>query len=128
MTAVLSLLAALIVIEYNKFDHDGEHFQSPHAILGLITYILFASQAIVGILQFYAQGLLGGPSKAKALYKYHRMSGYVLVVLAFATVAAATQTDFNKNLLHISLWAVIVTAVITLIGLVPRIKKQKLGL
>jgi len=43
-------------------------------------------------------------------------------------VAAATQTDFNKNVLHIQLWAVIVAAVLTLIGVLPRIKKQKLGL
>ena len=128
ITSILSLLAGLIVIEYNKIAHAGAHFESPHAILGLITYILFVSQALVGILQYYAQGLLGGPENAKAIYKYHRMSGYVLLVLAFATVAAATQTDFNKNVLHINLWAVIVAAVITLIGLLPRIKKQKLRL
>jgi len=65
---------------------------------------------------------------AKAMYKYHRASGYTLLILAFATVAAATQTDFNKNVLHIQLWAVIVAAVLTLIGVLPRIKKQKLGL
>ena len=52
----------------------------------------------------------------------------MLLVLAFATVAAATETDYNKNVLHIQLWAVLVAEVIALVGLLPRIKKQKLGL
>lgn len=126
ITSILSLLAGLIVIVYNKGNHP--HFQSPHAILGLITYILFVIQALVGITQYYAQGLYGGPDNAKAVYKYHRVSGYVLLVLAFVTVSAATQTDYNKKILHINLWAVIIAAVITLVGILPRIKKQKLGL
>ncbi|CAF9930506.1 hypothetical protein IMSHALPRED_008199 [Imshaugia aleurites] len=127
-TAVLSLLAAFIIIEYNKFAHAGAHFTSPHGILGLITYIFFAIQAVVGITQYYTPGIYGSVDNAKAIYKYHRMSGYLLLILSFATVAAATQTGFNTGTLHIKLWAVIVAAVITLIGLLPRIKKQKLGL
>lgn len=42
-------------------------------------------------------------------------------------MAAATFTDFNKKL-GVKLWAVVVSAVITLVGIVPRIKKVKLGL
>ncbi|KAL8711342.1 MAG: hypothetical protein Q9220_004239 [cf. Caloplaca sp. 1 TL-2023] len=128
LTSILTLIAALVIIEYNKIAHAGAHFTSPHAILGLITYILFFLQAIVGIAQYYAPGLLGGKDKAKSIYKYHRMSGYVLLVLGFATVALATQTGFNVNVLHIQLWAVIVASVITLVGVLPRIKKQKMGL
>lgn len=127
-TSVLSLLAGLVVIEYNKISHAGAHFESPHAILGLITYLLFAIQAAVGITQYYTPKLYGSVDNAKAVYKYHRMSGYVLLVLSFATVAAATQTAFNLNVLHIKLWAVIVASVLTLVGVLPRIKKGKLGL
>ncbi|KAL9001151.1 MAG: hypothetical protein Q9169_000334 [Polycauliona sp. 2 TL-2023] len=128
LTSILTLIAALVVIEYNKIAHSGAHFESPHAILGLITYILFFLQAIVGIAQYYTPGLLGGTEKAKSIYKYHRMSGYVILIMSFITIAAATQTGFNKNILHIQLWAVVVASVITLAGLLPRIKKQKLGL
>ncbi|KAI4149156.1 MAG: hypothetical protein L6R39_002593 [Caloplaca ligustica] len=127
-TAVLSLLAALVIIEYNKIAHRGAHFQSPHAILGLITYILFFIQAAIGIAQFYTPAVFGGVANAKKIYKYHRMSGYAILVMSFVTVAAATQTGFNKGVLHIQLWAVVVAAVITLVGVLPRIKKQKLGL
>lgn len=115
------------MIEYNKIAHSGSHFESPHAILGLITYILFGIQAVVGITQYYSPSLYGSVDNAKAIYKYHRMSGYVLLILSFATVAAATQTGFNVMSLHIRLWAVIVASVITLVGVLPRIKKGKLG-
>ena len=66
--------------------------------------------------------------KAKSLYKWHRLSGYLVLTLLLATVAAATQTDYNKNVLDIKLWAVLISAILVLIGVFPRIKKQKLGL
>jgi type IV secretory pathway TrbD component len=65
---------------------------------------------------------------AKKVYKYHRAGGYVILTTALATVAAATQTDYVKGILGIQLWAVIVASVVTLAGVLPRIKKQKLGL
>lgn len=125
---IYSLIAGLIVIEVNKFAHDGTHFVSPHAILGLITYIFLALQVFVGFTQYYTPRLYGSVDTAKSLYKYHRVSGYVNLVLLFSTVAAATQTDFNKTTLKIKLWAVLLTAILVLIGIIPRIKKQKLGL
>ena len=126
--AVDALLAGLVIIEYNKISHGGIHFESPHAILGLLTYILFIGQALVGIAQYYTPGVFGGVNNAKKLYKYHRAGGYVALTLSLATVAAATQTDFNKDVLHIKLWAVLVATGLVLVGLLPRIKKQKLGL
>ncbi|MCJ1417519.1 hypothetical protein MMC32_003863 [Xylographa parallela] len=128
MTSILSLIAGLIIIEYNKISHGGIHFVSVHAILGLVTYILLIVQALVGITQYYTPSLYGGLDNAKAIWKYHRMSGYLILLLFFATISAATQTDFNKNVLHIQLWAVIVASILTLIGIVPRIQMQKLGL
>lgn len=122
------LIAGLVVIEYNKFSHGGIHFESPHAILGLVTYIFLAVQALVGFTAYFMPKLYGGEDKAKALYKWHRLSGYVLLVLFLATVTAATQTDYNKTTLHIRIWAVLIPAILVLIGLFPRIKKQKLGL
>lgn len=72
--------------------------------------------------------IYGGEDQAKSLYKYHRMSGYLVLVVMLATVAAATQTDYNKNILHIKLWAVLVASVLVLVGTLPRVKKGKLGL
>jgi hypothetical protein len=126
--ALDALVAGLVIIEYNKISHGGIHFESPHAILGLITYILLAIQALVGFTQYFVPQLYGSVARAKSLYKWHRMSGYLVLVMMLATVAAATQTDFNKTTLHIRLWAVLVSAVLVLIGVLPRIKKQKFGL
>lgn len=125
--ALATAIAGLVIIEYNKISHKGTHFVSVHAILGLITYILLAIQSIVGLTQYFTPALYGGEANAKKLYKYHRVSGYVILVLMLATICAATQTGFNKNVLEIQLWAVIVASVITLAGVLPRIKKNKFG-
>ena len=125
---MLALLAGLILIEYNKIGHGGSHFTSPHAVLGLVTYVVFAVQAAVGATQYYVPGVYGGVERAKSIYKYHRMSGYVVLVLGLATVCAATQTGFNKGTLHVRLWAVIVASVLLLAGVLPRVRKGKLGI
>lgn len=125
--AIVAFIAALVMIETHKLKGHGEHFESPHAIMGVITYILVILQAIFGALQFFAPGLFGGIENAQKLYKYHRWSGYIIFTLGLATACAATQTDYNKEVLHIQLWAVIVASVIALAGLLPRIKKGKLG-
>ena len=122
------LIAGLILIEVNKNVNGLPHLESPHAILGVITYIVLILQVLIGIAQYYIPNLLGGVSNAKKVYKYHRVSGYVILLLTLVTVAAATQTKFNKMALHIHMWAVIVTGLLVLAGIVPRIKKQKIGL
>jgi len=126
--ALDALVAALVIVEINKFSHNGIHFESAHAILGLITYILLAIQALVGFTQYFTPQLYGSEAKAKSLYKWHRLSGYVILTVMLATVCAATQTDYNKNVLDIKLWAILVPAILVLIGIIPRIKKQKFGL
>lgn len=103
------------------------HFKSPHAILGLVFYITIFLQAFVGFTQYYTPSLYGGVDNAKSVYKYHRISGYVIATLGLATVCAASWTDYSRIFLHIQHWAVIVASVLVLLGVVPRIKLQKLG-
>jgi len=123
-----ALIAGLVIIEINKFSHGAIHFTSTHGILGLITYILLAIQAFVGFTQYFVPQLYRGVDNAKAVYKWHRLSGYIILVVMLATVAAATETDTGKGFLKLKLWAVLVSAVLVLIGVFPRIKKQKFGL
>jgi general stress protein CsbA len=125
---VLALVVGLIIVEINKVQSHIGHFESTHAILGLITSILLVLQVLVGLTQFYFPGMYGGVSNAKKIYKYHRMAGYVILVLALATIAAATKTFYVRKFLHIHLWAVLVAEVLILAGVLPRIKKQKIGL
>lgn len=123
-----ALIGGLVVIELNKASHPETRFTSTHGQLGLVVYILFFIQFLVGFLQFYTPGVFGSVDKAKSLYKYHRSSGYIIITLALVTICLATQTGFNKNVLHMRLWAVIVASVLVLVGVLPRIKKHKLGL
>jgi len=126
--ALDALIAAFVIIEYNKFAHNAIHFTSPHGILGLITYIFLAIQALVGFTTFFVPQLYGSVDGAKSLYKWHRLSGYIILVMMLATVSAATQTETGMNFLQLKLWAVLVSSALILIGIIPRIKKQKFEL
>ncbi|KAF2735397.1 hypothetical protein EJ04DRAFT_491739 [Polyplosphaeria fusca] len=129
LVGVSALLVGLIVIEINKGPNPAHgRFTSPHAIFGLIFYISIFLQALVGFTQYFTPGLYGGVDNAKKVWKYHRMSGYVVATIGLATVCAASWTTFNLDALHIQHWAVIVASVLVLVGLVPRIHLQKLGL
>ena len=125
--AFLAAIAGLIIIEYNKIDHGGTHFESPHAILGLVTYIMIIMQLFVGITQYFTPNLYGGVDNAKALYKYHRAWGYLTLLVMLATICAATQTTFNVQTLQMQLWAVVVACVIIVVGVAPRIRLSKFG-
>ncbi|PLB38506.1 cytochrome b561 domain-containing protein [Aspergillus candidus] len=125
--STLGFISAFIVIEVNKGDHA--RLTSAHGIMGLVTYILIILQATGGLVQyFFPTQVLGNVARGKAMYKYHRMVGYTLMMLELATVAAATQTTFNLSVLAIPLWAVLLAAVLVIAGLGARAKKQKLGL
>lgn len=112
----------------NKAGPGHEHFESPHARLGLLFYILVYVQALVGFTQYYVPQLYGGVDNAKAVYKYHRMSGYVIATLGLATICAASWTTYSLNVAHIQHWAVIVASVLVLAGVVPRIRLSKFGI
>ncbi|KAF7595840.1 hypothetical protein BBP40_004652 [Aspergillus hancockii] len=125
--SVAAFLAAFIVIEVNKGNHA--RFTSPHGVMGLITYILIILQASGGVIQYFIPvKVLGSVDNGKKLYKYHRLSGYVLLLLELVTVSAATRTAFNLSVLAIPLWAVAVGAVLVVSGVGARVKKHKLGL
>jgi cytochrome b561 len=128
MSGTLLLIVGLIIIEMNKASHPETRFKNIHGIMGLVTFILIILQAVVGFVQFYIPAsVLGSVDKGKMLYKYHRVSGYLILLLSLATICAATQTGFNANVLHIQLWAVIVASVLVVAGVLPRVKKQKFG-
>jgi len=128
MVAFDLLIAAFVIIECNKFNHDAVHFDSVHGKLGLTTYTLLLIQSTVGFTQYFVPQLYGGVDNAKSIYKWHRLSGYVVLVMMLATVCAATQTITGGETLNIKLWAVLVSSVLILVGVLPRIKKQKFGL
>ncbi|RHZ57374.1 hypothetical protein CDV55_104299 [Aspergillus turcosus] len=124
--SLAAFITAFIIIEINKGNHP--RLTSPHSIFGLVTYICIILQALLGLVQyFFPVTILGSADAGKRLYKYHRHFGYTVLVLELATVAAATQTTYNVNVLHIPLWGVLVAAVLVVAGVGARIKKHRLG-
>jgi hypothetical protein len=123
-----ALLSGLIIIELNKRGPGHEHFESPHAILGLVFYLSLLLQALIGFTQYFTPGVYGGVENAKKVYKYHRMLGYAIATLGLATVCAATWTTYSLKVLHIQHWAVIVASVLVLAGVLPRVRLSKFGL
>ncbi|KAI1506605.1 eukaryotic cytochrome b561-domain-containing protein [Biscogniauxia marginata] len=120
-------LVGVVSIEVNKFKYNGPHFHSVHGYLGVIASIWILVQYLVGFTMFAVPKLYGGEANAKKIWKYHRISGYVLVLLLLATVTSAAKTDYNDNVLGLKLWALILISVLIIVGIFPRIKKHKLG-
>lgn len=127
LVAFLLLVTGVTIIEYNKISNHGAHFHSIHGYLGIITSLILLLQYGVGFTMWATPALYGGEQNAKSVWKYHRWSGYTVLVLLLATVVSAVDTDYNKNVLKIKLWAVLLLSVLTLVGIIPRIQKQKLG-
>ncbi|KAI1083867.1 eukaryotic cytochrome b561-domain-containing protein [Whalleya microplaca] len=121
-------LVGVVSIEVNKFKSNGPHFHSVHGYLGVIASIWILVQYFVGFTMYGLPQLYGGEANAKKIWKYHRVSGYVLLLFFLATVISATQTDYNLNVLGLKLWAITLISVLLVIGVYPRIKKHKLGL
>ncbi|KFZ13770.1 hypothetical protein V502_06440 [Pseudogymnoascus sp. VKM F-4520 (FW-2644)] len=123
--ASLAFAAAFVIIEYNKFDHGVNHFTSAHGRLGLATYILILLQALVGVTQFFVPGLYGGVEKAKSVYRWHRASGYALLLLMLITVSAAALTETGGDVLGLRLGHVGGAAALVAVGVAARIRPGK---
>jgi hypothetical protein len=65
-------------------------------------------------------------ARAKSLWKYHRIVGYTALALLLATVAAAAETDYNKSVLGIRLWSVLLAEGLIVAGVVPRVHLGKM--
>lgn len=65
-------------------------------------------------------------ARAKSLWRYHRVVGYAALALLLATVAAAAETDYNKSVLGIRLWSVLLAEGLIVAGVVPRVHLGKM--
>ncbi|KAH8105370.1 eukaryotic cytochrome b561-domain-containing protein [Cristinia sonorae] len=126
-TAFLLMYTSFVIIVVNKTKSEHRHFDSAHAVLGLITYIFIFIQATVGMVQFYMPSLVGGRESARSIYKYHRIFGYLIFVFIIATAIAVTYTDYVKYVLKIRTWFVVLCSVFILAGVLPRVQLKKLG-
>ena len=128
VVSFLAFVSGIIVIEYNKFHNGLDHFHSAHAYIGVITSVVLVLQYLVGITMWAVPVLYGGVDNAKAVWKYHRWSGYLLLLLLLASVISATRTDYVQGVLEIRTLFTIIAGVVILMGVLPQISQKKLGL
>lgn len=120
--------AGVLLIEANKIRQGpASHFHSVHGYLGVAASVVLLLQYVVGLLMWAVPSALGGVDSAKRVWKYHRMSGYLLNLLLLATVLSAVRTDFNKNVLDIKMWAVAIAVALLVAGVYPRLHPRKFG-
>ncbi|ORX50559.1 hypothetical protein DM01DRAFT_1337720, partial [Hesseltinella vesiculosa] len=79
VTAGISGFLGFGAIFYNKLLSQKAHFTSAHGQLGLLVILLLLAQVSFGGAVVYRLAW-------KRFWKYHRISGYVLVVLLLTTV------------------------------------------
>ncbi|WWD02466.1 hypothetical protein V865_000506 [Kwoniella europaea PYCC6329] len=90
---------------YNKYIHGAKHFTTWHGKLGLIFVIWVVAQASIGAASVWGGGkAFGGEEKAKRVYKYHRLSGYLLLTLMlFIIYLAGIHSDWANGRGYINL-------------------------
>ncbi|CAI2178272.1 1097_t:CDS:2 [Funneliformis geosporum] len=121
----LSVIGGFYVIITFKNMGNKEHFESPHGKFGLITFSLILIQTIAGSTLVNFPGVVGGVVKAKAMYKYHRFSGYLLLAFIWLTALGGTQNAWVKAQFD-HLWVWLLATGMVFVGTVGRIKSNKL--
>ncbi|KAI6129172.1 hypothetical protein EV401DRAFT_1853068 [Pisolithus croceorrhizus] len=80
------ILVGTAFMIYNKSLHSAPHFTSWHGTFGIITVVCLLTQGLIGGASVWFGGAaLGGGMKAKAVWKYHRLSGYIVFSLTLFT-------------------------------------------
>ncbi|RDB21344.1 hypothetical protein Hypma_011416 [Hypsizygus marmoreus] len=73
------ILIGTMAVAYNKRIHNKEHMTTWHGTFGFLAFFWIFVQMALGGGSVWFQGVaFGGGVKAKALWKYHRLSGYFL--------------------------------------------------
>ena len=126
--SVILFLGGFSLIYYNKHINNASHITTWHALFGVITYGLLVGALLGGIAQFWVPvQIFGSVNKGKAFYKYHRMAGYLVLVMTSLTTLLSLKSNYNVNVLHISFWSVLPAIGLIIGGLFTGIKLAKLG-
>ncbi|KAJ3997210.1 hypothetical protein F5050DRAFT_1879976 [Lentinula boryana] len=125
-----ALLIGVFAIVMNKFELDKRHFRSWHSVLGIIaTGWILIQISIGGASVWFGGKAFGGGMKAKAVWKYHRLSGYILFPLLLVTVdlGGALSHWGEKNVpLPIRLVAYVFAPLACLAAILSRMRVSKM--
>ncbi|KIY65205.1 hypothetical protein CYLTODRAFT_424556 [Cylindrobasidium torrendii FP15055 ss-10] len=96
--AVPAAILGTVAVFYNKYLHDKHHFKSLHGQLGLLCTLWLVVQVLVGGASVWGGGVaFGGGMKAKKVWRYHRISGYVLFLCLLCTINLGGESGWAKR-------------------------------
>lgn len=120
-------VAGVGVIEANKVVNAGEHFHSAHGVLGAVSGVVLGVQYLFGVVMWLAPGVVGvGEERARGWWRWHRYSGYGVLVLLTGTVVSAAATPYVAGVLEVKFWTVVLAGVLVLVGVFPRVQLGKM--
>ncbi|KAJ4488406.1 hypothetical protein J3R30DRAFT_3435640 [Lentinula aciculospora] len=125
-----ALFIGVWAIVMNKFELDKRHFRSWHSVLGIIATGWIVIQISIGGASVWFGGkAFGGGMKAKAVWKYHRLSGYILYPLLLVTVSLGGALSHwgEKNVpLPIRLITYVFAPLACLVAILSRMRVSKM--
>ncbi|KAF9464644.1 hypothetical protein BDZ94DRAFT_1190991 [Collybia nuda] len=81
-----SILIGSLAVMYHKELTGKEHGTTWHATFGTIVFLWLLFQVVIGGGSVWFNGAAFGGGKAKAIWKYHRLSGYLLFPILLFTI------------------------------------------
>ncbi|KAF8319991.1 hypothetical protein DL93DRAFT_2108080 [Clavulina sp. PMI_390] len=130
LVGLLSIAGGSTLMIVNKIDHGAAHFTTWHGKFGLISIIWILFQVLAGGASVWFGGrLVGGKAKGKALWKYHRISGYLLFTFLLITIhLAGGYSDWVHMVTTKTqrFWIYFVMPIIAFVGLAYRLRVSKL--
>ncbi|KAF8969880.1 hypothetical protein BDZ97DRAFT_168337 [Flammula alnicola] len=125
-----SILFGTFAVSYNKWLRSADHFATWHGTIGIICMAWLVFQITLGAGSVWFDGaLFGGGMKAKALWKYHRLSGYLLFpLLLFSVHLGGAWSNWSEKY---SIWIVrfvafTVAPVALMVGVYVRARTSKM--
>ncbi|KAL1944751.1 hypothetical protein VTO73DRAFT_3181 [Trametes versicolor] len=126
---VPAISVGTFAIYYRKSLHDHPHFTTWHGTIGIASIAWMVVQMVVGGGSVWFGGRLFGGPKAKMLWKYHRLSGYLLFPLfllaAYLGGAWSSWTTGNSPYV-VRLLAFTISPIVLLVAILARMRTSKM--
>lgn len=126
LISTLLFVAGFSVIFYNKHIHNAPHITSWHAFFGIVSYVFLVVIMLFGAAIYWLpETLFGSVNKAKSFYKYHRLAGFISLLLISLTILLAIPSDYNQNVLHINQYVLALSLFLVVGTIYTQIKVAK---
>ncbi|POY73472.1 hypothetical protein BMF94_3409 [Rhodotorula taiwanensis] len=129
--SLVVIVGGAAVIIYNKAIHGAKHFTTWHAKSGLTLALIFL-QITFGAAMVYTplqNALFKSEARAKKVWKYHRLSGYLTLAFLTLTPMLALASDWVRNNSTAVERALIGTGLgVAALAAFARVQTSKLGL